>query len=112
MQRIMVGNGVCMITEIRKEAPVFPTMPRRRRLAALFAILLAVALFNVWISGKYYRMGYAVSTSLEEQRNLRKERDLLRTEILMLRSPARIEAIAKNQLGMVAPKTERILRVK
>jgi len=112
MQRIMVGNGVCMITEIRKEAPVFPSVPRRRRLAALFAFVLAFALFNVWLSGHYYRMGYAVSTSLEEHRNLKKEKDLLKTEILMLRSPARIEAIARTQLGMVAPKTERILQVR
>ena len=41
-----------------------------------------------------------------------KERMLLKTEILTLRSPARIEAIARNQLGMVDPRTDRILRVK
>jgi cell division protein FtsL len=78
----------------------------------LFVFLLAVALFNVWLSGQYYRMGYAVSTSLEEQRNLKKGQDLLRTEILTLRSPARIEAIAKNELRMVDPKTERMIRVR
>jgi cell division protein FtsL len=101
MQKIVVGNGVCMITEIRKETPFFPTVPRRRRLAVLFGFLLAVALFNVWLSGQYYRLGYAVSAALEEQRDLKKEQDLLRTEILTLRSPARIEAIAKNDLRMV-----------
>jgi len=112
MQRIVVGNGVCMITEIRKETPVFPAVPRRRRLMGLFVLLLAMALFNVWLSGQYYRMGYAVSTSLEEQRNLKKGQDLLKTEILTLRSPARIEAIAKNELRMVDPKTERMIRVR
>lgn len=112
MQRIVVGNGVCMISEIRKETPVFPSVPRRRRMAAVFAAVLAFALFNVWISGQYYRMGYAVSTSLAENRTLKKEQDHLKTEILMLRSPARIEAIAKTQLGMVAPRTDRILLVK
>lgn len=112
MQKIMVGNGVCMITEIRKEAPVFPSLPKRRRLAALFAFVLGMALFNVWLSGQYYKMGYAVSSTLEENRNLKREKALLKTEILMLRAPSRIEAIAKNQLGMVAPKTERILRVR
>jgi len=112
MQRIVIGNGVCMITEIRKEPPVFPAGAKRRRLAVAVAILLAIALFNVWLSGKYYRIGYAVSSSLEEQRNLKRERDLLKTEILTLRSPARIEAIAKAQLGLVDPKTERMIRVK
>ena len=112
MQRVAVGNAVCVITEIRKETPFFPAVPKRRRLAALFLVVLAVALFNVWLSGRYYRLGYAVSASLEEQRNLKKERDLLRTEILTLRSPSRIETIAKNDLRMVDPKTERMIRVK
>ena len=112
MQRAVVENGICMITEFRKETPVFPSVPRRRRLAALFGLILGVAVFNVWLSGQYYRMGYAVSTSLEEQRNLKKEQDLLRTEILTLRSPARIETIARNDLRMVDPKTERMIRVK
>jgi len=112
MQRAIVGNGICMITEIRKETPVFPLVPRRRRLAALFGLILGVAVFNVWLSGQYYRLGYAVSTSLEEQRSLKKTQDLLRTEILTLRSPARIETIAKNDLRMVDPKTERMIRVK
>lgn len=112
MQRVVIGNGICMITEIRKETPVFPSVPRRRRLAALFGLILGVALFNVWLSGQYYRMGYAVSTSLEEQRSLKKEQDLLRTEILTLRSPARIETIARNDLRMISPKTERMIRVK
>ena len=112
MQKIVIGNGVCMITEIRKEAPVFPSIPRRRRLAMLFALLLAVALFNVWLSGKYYRTGYAVSSSLEEQRYLRKQQDLLKTEILTLRSPARIAAIARTDLGMVDMKTDRLIQVK
>lgn len=112
MQRIAVGNGVCVIAEIRKETPLFPAVPKRRRLAALFLLVLGVAVFNVWLSGRYYRLGYAVSASLEEQRNLKKERDLLRTEILTLRSPARIETIAKNDLRMVDPKTERMIQVK
>ena len=112
MQRIVVGNGVCMITEVRKEAPLFPAAGGRRRLAALIGIVLALALFNVWLSGQYYRLGYAVSASLAEQRNLKKQQDLLRTEILTLRSPARIETIAKNELRMVDPKTERMFRVK
>jgi len=91
---------------------VFPPVPRRRGLLGLAVLFLAVALFNVWLSGKYYRIGYAVSTALEEKQVLQKEQALLNTEILTLKSPARIEAIARDQLGMVDPKTDRIVRVK
>lgn len=112
MSRILVGNGVGMITEIRREPPVFPSVTRRRGLLGLAVLFLAVALFNVWLSGRYYRIGYAASHAIEERRNLEKERMLLKTEILTLRSPSRIEAIARNQLGMVDPKTERIIRVR
>lgn len=112
MSRILVGDGVGMITEIRREPPVFPAVPRRGIFLAIAALFLAVVLFTVWMSGRYYRSGYAVSRAVEEHRGLEKERMLLKTEMLTLRSPARIEAIARNQLGMVDPRTDRILRVK
>lgn len=112
MRRVMVGPGGGMIVEVRRQAPVFPALPRRRGIVALAAFLLGVALFNVWLSGRYYRLGYAVTAALEEKRALERERALLKTEILTLRSPARIEAIAKTQLGMVDPQTERMIRVK
>ncbi|MGE5663334.1 MAG: cell division protein FtsL [Deltaproteobacteria bacterium] len=110
MRRVMVGHGGAMIVEVRRQAPVFPALPRRRGVLALAAFLLGVALFNVWLSGRYYRLGYAVTAALEEKKALERERDLLKTEILTLRSPARIEAIAKSQLGMVDPQTERMIR--
>jgi len=112
MRRILVGNTLGMITEIRREAPVFPAGTRRRGIMMLAILFLAVALFSVWLSGKYYRVGYAVSAALEEKQVLQKEQALLKTEILTLRSPARIEAIARGQLGLVDPKTEKIIRVK
>lgn len=112
MRRVMVGHGGGMIVDVRRQAPVFPALPRRRGVLALVAFLLGVALFNVWLSGRYYRMGYAVAVALEEKKALEHERELLKTEILTLRSPARIEAIAKNQLGMVDPQTERMIRVR
>jgi cell division protein FtsL len=112
MRRIVIGNNMDMITEIRREAPVFPSGSRSRGTKGLAILFLVVALFNVWLSGKYYRIGYGVSVALEEKQVLQKEQALLKTEILTLRSPARIEAIARGQLGMVEPKTERIIRVK
>ena len=110
MTRMTVGNGVYIITESRREPPAIPVVPRRGRLAALAAVLLGIGLCNVWLSGQYIRTGYRVSSALEEKRTLQKQQELLRTEILTLKSPARINAIARAQLGMVPAQMDRVIR--
>ncbi len=110
-RRVVIRNRQGMISEIRREAPVFPEGRGGRRLVGLFVLVLVLALVNVWVSGRYYRTGYSVSAALEERKHLRREIDLLKTEIQSLRNPSRIESIAKNELGMVDPKTDRIMRV-
>jgi cell division protein FtsL len=110
MTKITVGNGVYIITEIRKEPAPFPAVPRRRGFVFLLLALLGLGLFNVWLSGQYIRTGYRVATALEETRILQKEKDVLRTEMLALKSPSRIDAIARNQLGMVDPRMDGVIR--
>jgi len=110
MRRMVVGNGLCMITEIRKEPPTAPVVPRRRGFVALFLALLITGLFNVWLSGQCIRTGYRVSATLEEKRTLQKEQEVLRLEELALRSPARIHAIARNDLHMVPAQMDRVIR--
>ena len=110
MRRIIVGNGVCMITEIRKESPAVPAVPRRRGFIVLFLFLLFTGLFNVWLSGQCIRTGYRVSAALEEKRTLQQEQEVLRLEALALRSPARINAIARNDLHMVPAQMDRVIR--
>jgi cell division protein FtsL len=105
-----VGNGVYIISEIRRESPAIPVVPRRGRLVALAVALLCIGLFNVWLSGQYIRTGYRVSAALEEKRTLQQQQEFLRTEILTLRSPARIDAIARAQLGMVPAQMDRVIR--
>ena len=110
MTKITAGNGMYIITEIRREPPAIPVVPRRGRFAALVLALLGVGLFNVWLSGQYIRTGYRVSGALEEKRTLQREQELLRTEILTLKSPSRIDAIARTQLGMVPAQMDRLIR--
>jgi len=110
MTRMTVGNGVYIITEIRREPPAIPVTPRRWRFVALITALLGIGLFNVWLSGRYIRAGYRVSAALEEKRTLQREQEILRTEILTLRSPARIDVIARSQLGMVPAQMDRMIR--
>ncbi len=111
MRRMIVGNGgVCMITEIRKEPPAVPAVPRQRGFVVLFLALLVTGLFNVWLSGQCIRTGYRVSSALEEKRTLQKEQEVLRLEALALKSPARIHAIARNDLHMVPAQMDRVIR--
>lgn len=110
MTKITVGNGVYIISEIRREAPPIPAVPRRKAFLVLLAVLLGIGLFNVWLSGQYIRTGYRVSAALEEKRTLQMQKDVLRTEILALKSPARIDTIARTELGMVDPRMEGVIR--
>jgi len=110
MRRMIVGNGLRMITEIRKEPTAVSAVPRRRGFVALFLVLLVTGLFNVWLSGQCIRTGYRVSSALEEKRTLQKEQEVLRLEALALRSPARIHAIARNDLHMVPARMDRVIR--
>ncbi len=110
MTKITVGDGVYIITEIRREAPPVPAVPRRKGFVVLLLALLGVGLFNVWLSGVYIRTGYRVSSALEEKRTLMMQKDVLRTEMLALKSPSRIDAIARTELGMVDPRMEGVIR--
>ncbi|MBP2682063.1 MAG: Cell division protein FtsL [Deltaproteobacteria bacterium] len=110
MTRITVGNGVYIISEIRRESPPIPAVPRRKGYVALLVVLLGFGLFNVWLSGQYIRTGYRVSATLEEKRTLQMEKDVLRTEMLALKSPSRIDAIARTELGMVDPRMDGVIR--
>lgn len=110
MTKITVGNGVYIISEIRREAAPLPAVPRRRAFFVLLAALLGIGLFNVWLSGQYIRTGYRVSAALEEKRTLQMQKDVQRTEILALKSPARIDTIARTELGMVDPRMEGVIR--
>jgi cell division protein FtsL len=110
MRRMIVGNGVCMITEIRKEPSPVTVVPRRRGYVVLFLVLLVTGLFNVWLSGQCIRTGYRVSAALEEKRTLQKEQEVLRVEVLALKSPSRIHTIARNDLHMVPAQMDRVIR--
>ena len=114
MKKMVVKNGVCMLTHVRpipKDNPtILPQGVFRLRAGFVALCILGFSLFNVWINGQNVRIGYSVSAAIEEKRALEREKEQLRTEMLALQSPSRIETLAKNTLGMVDPCMEGLIR--
>ncbi|MDF1563830.1 MAG: cell division protein FtsL [Deltaproteobacteria bacterium] len=84
--------------------------PRRRiELLPVIAAILIVAsfsaagLFHTWLRIEGLRIGYAISQATSEQRVLQRENERLHLEVATLEAPARIERIARQELGMRAP---------
>jgi cell division protein FtsL len=99
---------------IRKDVrnnPIVREVDRERHLemwqsAAVGVFLVSVLLFSAWQHFELLRHGYRIE---EMQKERAAEEDVnrhLRLEIDTLRSPARIEKIAKTRLGMVPPQAD------
>jgi cell division protein FtsL len=67
--------------------------------AVLVALLVAYAAGRVSVID----LGYDLSRLSQEQQLLRRENARLRLQVLTLRAPARLERMAREQLGMVPP---------
>ena len=90
----------------RGEAERIHRAGRRRRFVvvgvAAFA-LIGVVLIHVWLRLQVVQMGYVLSTLSKLQGRLEQENRELTVELATLTSPERLEALARNRLGLVPP---------
>jgi cell division protein FtsL len=77
-------------------------------LGAVVLALVGSALFYVWTRHEVTSWGYQISTATERQSELKQMNRELRLEVASLRSPSRIEAIARDRLGLDFPKPGQI----
>ncbi len=75
-------------------------------LLALSALLFLIVALNISISQK----GYCLRQLEEQIQEERKAQESLRLEVAKLESPARIEKIARNNLGMILPSATELVR--
>ena len=75
-------------------------------------LLIVGSLFFVWSRIKVIQLGYEVSNALKEGRALVETNKKLRVEIAALKSYARIERIATEELGMSKPKPEQVIVIR
>jgi cell division protein FtsL len=83
----------------------------------LFSILLTLffiggSLFYVWSRIQVIQLGYEISNALKSERALTEANKKLRLEIATLKSYARIEKIAAEELRMIKPKPDQVIVIR
>jgi cell division protein FtsL len=107
----MSGEFEYAIKKDVRNNPIVREVDRERhvemwRSVGVGAFLVAVLLFAAWQHFELLRHGYRIEEMQKERAAEEEINRHLRLEIDTLRSPARIERLATQRLGMVAPKGE------
>jgi cell division protein FtsL len=107
----MSGEFEYAIKKDVRNNPIVREVDRERHLemwrsVGVGVFLVTVLLFSAWQHFELLRHGYRIE-EMQKERSAEEEINRhLRLEIDTLRSPARIERLATQRLGMVAPKAE------
>lgn len=86
------------------------------RLFFFFSLLLFLfvggSLFYVWTRIQVIHLGYEISNALKEGKTLAEANKRMRLEAAALKSYARIEKIAVEELKMVKPKPDQVIVIR
>ncbi len=75
-------------------------------------VFTIVSVFHVWSRFKLVDLNLQISEISKQLSDAGQEQKRLRLEAASLKAPARIEAIAKNELGMALPTEQQVIHVK
>jgi cell division protein FtsL len=85
------------------------------KLSALIVVslvLMILALAYVWSHIHMTQMEYRIATEISKKEALLEEQRKLKLEYATLKSPRRIESIARNNLQMTYPDREQVISIK
>ena len=91
--------------------------PRSERAARLALVLLCAglitvgAVFYIWQRFQYIRLGFEVATRRAELQVLERRLEPLQVEADFLSRPERIDALARDKLGLVPPVPSQVIVV-
>jgi cell division protein FtsL len=75
-------------------------------------VLMAVALIYVWSHIHMTELEYQIAAETSRKEQLQEEQRRLRVEYATLKSPQRIETIAREKLQMTYPERDQVILVK
>jgi cell division protein FtsL len=104
-QRLLQSQGIGARSEAVQKKFI-------KRWAVWFVLATVLCLFYVWSRVQVVRLGYDVSKLKSEAEALNKQVSNLEIEIARLKSPARLEDVAKNMVNMKVPSAEQMILVK
>ena len=81
-------------------------------LAGVMVLLTLVSIFHVWSRYEVVNLNLKLADATRLYNDERQENKRLRLEVASLRTPARIEALAKGELGMALPTDQQVVAVK
>jgi cell division protein FtsL len=83
-----------------------------RFLMICMVLLTVVSVFHVWSRFKLVDLNLQISETSRLLKEAEQEQKRLNLEMASLRTPARIETIARNELGMALPSEQQVVLVK
>ena len=88
----------------------------KTRMTGVWILLMLAFIFELffytWCRVQCTSLGYHISSLYAVQKRILEQQKNLKIELARLKSPARIEKIAREQLGLVIPRQEQVIRLK
>ncbi len=81
-------------------------------LSVLTTAIFLAAILSVWSSSKVVSLGYEISVESRHLQKTKYKNTKLRSELAMMKSPRRLEAIAKKRLHLAPPDNRQIVIIK
>jgi cell division protein FtsL len=81
-------------------------------ISVIVIVLMAASLVFVWSHVRMTELKYNIAKEISIKENLLEENRKLKVEIATLKSPQRVEAVAKSTFGMTYPEREQVIFLK
>lgn len=71
--------------------------------------ILAASVVTVWLRLSIVRTTYAINQADKQSRQLRQEREEMALKVTALRSPRRLEGLARSKFGLNTPRADQVI---